>query len=220
MNSTPTSQQMSTESPLVIHTGSLLSNLDQETQVRVLESRYMKSPLVEATEPFAKKVQERLNEVSYFDMKLCRFIRTKLTHGCKRLGPMGCTYSHGYILLSVCGFEMLQSHLVYLLFTGAFPQKNKEIDHIDGNPNNDHPGNLRLVSHKVNLRNCKLSRNNTSGYNNISVHKQTGKYIVYTTIAYKRIHIGFTETLEEAIIIRDNWFKAHPEHGFTYRHGT
>lgn len=49
--------------------GSLLDNLDMETRARVLEQPYMKSPLVQATTPFAKIIQEELKTVSYYEAR-------------------------------------------------------------------------------------------------------------------------------------------------------
>ena len=219
MNSTPTSQQMSTESPLVIHTGSLLSNLDQETQVRVLESRYMKSPLVEGKTPYAVMIQQALKEVSYFDIELGCFIRTKLTGGPCKLGPMGTVSRSGYVQIMIKRFTFYQSNLVVLWFTGKFPKSNEEIDHIDGVRNNDSITNLRVVLKEFNRRNLKKYKNNTSNYTGVCYDKNRGKYAASITVNKKRIYLGSFLTEEIAASVRTDWINAHPELGFTSRHG-
>lgn len=218
------SQQMSTESPLVIHTGSLLSSLDQETQARVLELHYMKSPLVEAKTPFARMIQLELETNHYFDVKHGCFIRIRTIIGSSKLGNIGWNDPYGYRIMSIKRYKFRRSHLVYLWFTGCLPEVKKEIDHIDGNTSNDNPGNLRLVSHMLNSRNMKKNKNNTSGYTGVSYDKTRNKYVAQVAVSFNRIRrcftLGYTDSPEEAFKIRELWLKDHPEYGFSPRHGT
>lgn len=219
MNSIPTNQQMSTESPLVIHTGSLLSNLDQETQARVLELRYMRHPLVEAKTPFARMIQLELEKSSYFDIKFGHFIRIKVVKGYNKLGESGVTTSYGYRVISIKTFKIRRSHLVYLWFTGDLPKTKEEIDHIDGNPSNDSPSNLRLVSRELNCRNTRKKCHNTSGYTGVYWNKNTAKW---RALAFKnglQIHLGLFNRIEDAYEARQAWIKNNPELGYTTRHG-
>lgn len=206
---------MSTESPLVIHTGSLLSNLDQETQARVLELRYMKSPLVEGKTPFAKMIQEKLMGCAYFDIEQARFIRIKITQGTNKLGHMGCRRKDNRVIINIITFQFLQSHLVYLWFTGDLPKAKQEIDHIDGDQSNDFPGNLRIVSHSINCRNVKMNNCNTSGYTGVSWYNTKNKWRAYAC----EKHIGFFTTAEEAYEARQAWINNNLKLGFTTRHG-
>lgn len=211
---------MSTESPLVIHTGSLLDNLDQETQARVLELRYMRHPLVEAKTPFAKKIQVRLNEVGYYDLNLGCFVRTKITAGRTKLGAMGYTAGGGYIEITVRSMAFKRSHLVYLWFTGLFPRTGEEIDHIDGNVHNDYPGNLRIVSRELNCRNARMREDNKSGYTGVFYHKSKKKYEASIKVNKKSIYLGRFSTAEAAAEARTAWLQCNPNYGFTTRHGT
>lgn len=212
---------MSTESPLVIHTGNLLSNLDQETQARVLELRYMKSPLVEATTPFAKMIQKELEKVSYFDMELSCFIRTKLTRGKGNLGKMGGLNNRGYRVVGIKNFRFLQSHLVCLWFTGKFPKTGQEMDHINGNQERDCPSNLRVVPKELNDKNLKMFKNNKSGYTGVrNANSKNKPYQSYIIVNKKFINFGNFSTREEAAAARNNWLQSHSEYGFTARHGT
>lgn len=218
MNSNPASKSMPEELPSKIHTGSLLDNLDKATQVEVLGLRCMKHPLVEATEPMAKLVQETLTKCGHFDTEKGCFVRTKRIWG-KRLGPMGVINYYGYIQIGVLRVVYRQSHLVYLWFTGKLPQKKEQMDHIDGCRANDHPQNLRLVTQVINLRNTKKHINNTSSYTGVSYHKITGKYRSRITVGYKDIHLGLFLTADAAYKARQNYINTHPELGFTTRHG-
>ena len=69
--------------------------------------------------------------------------------------------------LHVDGKNYVMARLIWLMMTGEWPKG--EIDHIDGNPLNNRWDNLRDVSKTENLRNCKTSKNNTSGINGVQV---------------------------------------------------
>lgn len=219
MNLTPMSQLMSTELHSETLTGNLLSSLDEATQAEVLGKHFIEHPLVIATKPFAKMIQIELEKVSYFDMKLTRFIRTKTTQGAHRLGPMGWLNAYGYVCINIKNYTFIHSHLTCLWFTGELPPSKTEIDHIDGNRVNDSPDNLRIVANHINHRNMKMNRNNKSGYTGVWYDKQRDKYQAYFTINRRRVCLGMYMTVEGAYTARQNWIAAHPELGFTTRHG-
>jgi hypothetical protein len=209
-------QSMLEPLPLKIHTGSLLDNLDKETLQRVLEEPYMRYPLVLAKPPI--KIQKSLMESGYLDLIKSRFIRVKTARGAK-LGSMGTIQSGGYITIQINKTKYLQSHLVYLWFTGVLPRYKEEIDHIDGNPSNDYPGNLRLVSRLINCRNSRMHLHNSSGYAGVSYNVNAKKYRSYIIVNKKQVYIGIFNTAKEAYIARQVWIENHPELGFTARHG-
>lgn len=200
--------------------GNLLDDLDEVTRTKVLELRYMKYPLIEAITPWAKKVQMALTERGHFDIECGRFIRTKLIKsGGYRLGPMGCITNTGYIHTRVANHIFQQSHLVHLWFTGSLPKSKEQMDHIDGCTNNDRPQNLRLVSVKTNSRNSRKRVHNTSGFTGVTYDYTCNKYCSRIGVDYKKINLGFFSTAQEAHENRQNYISAHPELGFTARHG-
>lgn len=207
---------MSTESPLVIHTGSLLSNLDQETQARVLELRYMRRPLVEGMTPFVKMIQEKLMKYGYFDISLGKFIRTKITLGGAKLGPMGWINSDGYRVVQIARYNWHHSHLVYIWFTGKLVEMNNQMDHISGDRLDDRPSNLRLILKAINARNAKKRIDNTSGHTGVGWHSASGKW----SARCGDIWLGLFNTPEEAYTARKAYIKTRPELGYTTRHGS
>ena len=53
-----------------------------------------------------------------------------------------------------------------------------EVDHIDGNPRNNRIENLRAASHRENMYNAKIRKDNTSGVKGVSWHSQNKKWVV------------------------------------------
>ena len=74
--------------------------------------------------------------------------------------------------------------------------KDNQIDHWDGkdnpinHPKNNHISNLSVVNQQENNLNTRCK-----GY---SFNKRLGKYHAYINLNYKRIHLGFYDTPEEA----------------------
>lgn len=218
MNSNPASKLMPEELPSKIHTGSLLGSLDEATQAEVLGLHYMKHPLVEATETYPRFIQKMLTKYGHLDINQGVFIRTVSIRGTS-CGPMGCRNKAGYVCIRVSGSLFNRSQLVYLWFMGRLLKKGEQMDHIDGNQLNDYPGNLRLSSATFNQRNRKVNNNNTSGYTGVFWDIKSNKYRAYISVDYKSIYIGTYATAKEAYTARQNWVAAHPELGFTTRHG-
>lgn len=74
--------------------------------------------------------------------------------------------SGGYWYVNVNYKMTKRSKIVWELHNGHIPA-DLDIDHIDGNRANDLIENLRLVSRADNLKNRKLSRNNSSGIHGV-----------------------------------------------------
>lgn len=90
--------------------------------------------------------------------------------------------------------------------------EDKIIDHINTHDHLDNRKcNLRRTDYSTNAINIKLKSNNTSGYRNISYDKSKDKWIVKIQ-KYKKILLSeYANTLEQAIIIRDNFIEKHKD---------
>lgn len=221
MNSSPASKLTPEELPSKIHTGSLLSSLDEATRAEVYALRFIRQPLVTAIHPFALMLQKKLMAIAYFDIMLGRFIRYTSGRGLAKRGPMGTILTTGYIQIQLFAYKFVQSHLVYLWFTGKLPTSKEEVDHINGDRLDDRPENLRVVSSALNARNRKKHKNNTTGYTGVYYTSASisNSYTAGIRVNSKNIYLGMFPTAEKAYAARQAWVIAHPEYGFTTRHG-
>ena len=103
----------------------------------------------------------------------------------------------GYLRLRVKVRQFYVHHIVWFLTHGSWPEKS--IDHIDGDKENNHPNNLRVVSQKENLRGYrKPLQGTTSKYRGVHLHKGDGKYHA----GRRETYAGTYKTEEEAAIAR------------------
>lgn len=110
---------------------------------------------------------------------------------------------------------MHKSNLVYILHGFDIPD-GMDIDHIDGNKENDHISNLRLVTRKINNRNRKKRSDNTSGVTGIRWSKSHQHYVIRRTIGNKRISRS-RKTFEAALLVLEELKQM--DDSYTERHG-
>jgi len=103
---------------------------------------------------------------------------------------------YGYGMVGAGG-KFLQFHrVVFCLAYGYLPA---EVDHIDGNPSNNHPDNLRACTRVTNSHNRRGCKNAGVKYKGVDFHK---KYANYRARINGR-HIGSYDTPEKAAIAYD-----------------
>ena len=122
--------------------------------------------------------------------------------------------NNGYRRVKIDGLRLFAHRVVYAMHTGEWP--NGEIDHIDGNTENNSPSNLRDCTSIVNARNKIMSPQNTSGITGVGFHKASGKYRASINDNHKHVHLGLFLSIPEAVAARD---KAANELQYTKRHG-
>lgn len=88
--------------------------------------------------------------------------------------PMNSYDALGYVRIKVLGKVVYAHRMVFLMSNGFLPEY---VDHIDGNPKNNDPMNLRAATPSDNNCNRKIGSNNTSGFKGVSFHKESGRWI-------------------------------------------
>ena len=77
-----------------------------------------------------------------------------------------------------------------------------EVDHINHNGLDNRRSNLRVVSHKVNSRNRRKHKRNTSGHNGVVWEKKNKKWRARIDMNRKNIHLGLFDNIDDAVKAR------------------
>ena len=78
-----------------------------------------------------------------------------------------------------------------------------EVDHINHNSLDNRKTNLRIASHKQNLRNMS-AKTNKFGYKGIHKNNTGHKFSADIWVNYRKIHLGSYETPREAAEVYDD----------------
>lgn len=77
-----------------------------------------------------------------------------------------------------------------------------EIDHIDRNPLNNCPENLRVATRSCNAMNRSLQSNNKSGFKGVTFCKRTDSWMAQIGIGRKTLFLGRYKNIEDAVLAR------------------
>lgn len=121
-----------------------------------------------------------------------------------------------YVRIKYESKDYLVHRLIWKWWYGYNPN---EVDHINGDKQDNRIDNLRNVDHKINCRNQPKRQNNTSGFTGVIWYPDCNKWGASLCIK-KRIHIGTYDTPQEAKEARDEFIKEFFPERFTERHGT
>ena len=118
-----------------------------------------------------------------------------------RLRQMGSKRGkRGYKQIDINGSVRGVHRLIALAFIDNYSDE-LEVDHINGDPSDNRTKNLRMVTHRENLRSYQRPRIGCSSkYRGVSLRKDTGKWAAYIMIDYHRLAIGCFDSEHEAAI--------------------
>ena len=141
--------------------------------------------------------QDRLKSLLTYDpdtgefrWKIATARRTKI--GCLA----GAISNKGYMRIQVDRRIYSAHRLAWLYTYGVWP--TGVIDHINQNKDDNRLCNLRDVSLSVNARNCKLQKNNSSGYKGVSYWAHRRKWAAQIRTEGKNKLLGMFDTPAEA----------------------
>lgn len=141
-----------------------------------------------ARDPSALITRQELSEMLAYDAESGTFSWKVCSRGRKAGDSAGRINSNGYLEVWLLGKRYLLHRLAHLLMTGGHPEM--EIDHIDGNRQNNKWANLRHVTPGENARNQKLSKANKSGCPGVRLDPVTAKWEASIAVNGKNIVIG------------------------------
>lgn len=119
--------------------------------------------------------------------------------------------SKGYLCGKFRGKYLSAHRAAFACMTGELPEQ--DVDHIDGQKENNSWSNLRLVSHSENCSNRAMHKNNTSGEVGVSFDKKSQKW----RAKIKNTVIGLFEDWPDAVVARR--LAVAIDGSFTDRHG-
>jgi len=120
----------------------------------------------------------------------------------------------GYLRMKLNRKSYKAHRIAWLLTYGSWPVD--QIDHINGNKNDNRLANLRNVSNRENSRNKKIYKNNTSGTLGVSFDKSKQGYVASIMINGKHKNLGVFKNKEESIAARA---AANIKYNFHENHG-
>ena len=159
--------------------------------------------------------QERLREVLDYNPNTGVFIWKVATANAIKVGSVaGATEGSGYTQIQIDTCLYHAKRLAWLYVFGRWP--NDQIDHINGDRQDDRIANLRDVSVAENNMNQRIPSNNTSGVMGVSWRECRKKWHAQIGHKKKKIFLGYYKTLSEAISARK---AAERQYGFHMNHG-
>lgn len=120
----------------------------------------------------------------------------------------------GYLNGSIFNKNIRSHRAIWALVHGAWP--TGQIDHENGDRQDNRLQNLREVTPKENSRNQKLRKSNSSGVMGVFLHRPTDKWYAYIGGGKKRVFLGSFSNYSDAVAARK---QAEIKHNFHPNHG-
>lgn len=102
----------------------------------------------------------------------------------------------GYLMINTCKHIYRAHRIAWLYMTGEWPCG--EIDHINGNKQDNRFSNLRICTHQQNNHNQAIRRNNTSGVKGVYWSKVQRKWRGQVCLNYQVHHTEAFEDIRDA----------------------
>ena len=102
----------------------------------------------------------------------------------------------GYRVIRVFGRRYYAHRLAWLYVYGKWP--DNQIDHINGNKDDNRITNLRNASSCQNNQNSRINKSNSSGFKGVSWNKKSKKWRAYCGAFGRQVHIGLFDDINDA----------------------
>ncbi len=122
--------------------------------------------------------------------------------------------SNGYLLISVFKKRIMAHRLVWLLAYGEWP--SHDVDHINGNRDDNRLENLRAVTRAENLKNRAVGCRNKSGTMGVDWFSPAKLWRARVYENGKEVSLGYFQTKELAVQAR---LEAEANYGYHANHG-
>lgn len=177
------------------------------------------------------------NDWFYYDETSPSCLRWKVSRGSNkvRAGDVagGCISSTGYYQCILQGKNYKCHRIIYEMFNNISLKPNEQIDHINRQKTDNRIENLRVVTHSENMRNAKMSKNNSSGMTGVCENIKGEGYSYFVARWYDSngklrgkhfsiAKLGLLPAFAQAVAYREKMIAELNEQGAGYsdRHGT
>ena len=161
--------------------------------------------------------QQELKEALHYDSETGKFTWLSRRGSNALKGSVaGTVIKKGYRTISVGGAQRLAHRLAWLYVHGVCPEL--QIDHINGDKDDNRLVNLRLATNAQNHCNRGKNVNNRSGYKGVCKKAGANIWIAYAMVAGKTKYLGSFKTPEDASVAYETF--AAKTHGEFYRKPT
>lgn len=152
--------------------------------------------------PKVPLTQERVRELFDLDHETGVMTRRINIGGGGKVGTVvGSFYSETRCLTVWIGGRHYKLHRVVFLYVHGYMPEGV-IDHIDRNPLNNAPSNLREVSQSCNVRNANVRSDNTSTVKGVSWCESRSRWETFVSSGGERRFLGYYSDFTEAVAHR------------------
>ncbi|QDP62317.1 MAG: hypothetical protein Unbinned8472contig1000_17 [Prokaryotic dsDNA virus sp.] len=143
------------------------------------------------------------------------FIWVKFSKGRKKSKP-GFIMPNGYRSLKIKGKKYLAHRLAWMLYYDKEIPPLMQIDHINGDKDDNRICNLRVVTPRVNCKNLPKTSRNKSGLLGVCWAPSIGKWLAQISVEGKNKNLGEYRDFFEACCARKS---AEVRYGYHENHG-
>ena len=142
-------------------------------------------------------IHERLTELVSYDPETGLFTWLVDKIRAKKGYLAGVTRPDGYIKIGLDGERYLAHRLAWFYIHGVWP--SYDIDHINGDRNDNSEKNLRCATRAQNLQNSRRPNGRTSGFRGVYWSEQKQAWKVQIRVNGSALHIGLFKDKQAAI---------------------
>ena len=154
---------------------------------------------------------EELKKMFYLDSSIPEGLRWKI-RSARRVSindHAGCLHKRGYFNTRINGNPYQNHRIIYSITNNINLTSDQIIDHIDRDPQNNHPHNLRIVTAIENQRNRTKASNKTSIYVGVYFNKNEKTYCSQICVNKKQKHLGSFQSEKDAALAYNNYIISH-----------